>query len=72
LGEVDVVGELAGGGHGGGCVGTVRRDRCVADRFDEKSMISWLLFPTTGTGRRMRVLGVNAIFHDPAAALVVD
>ncbi|BCJ49493.1 carbamoyltransferase [Actinoplanes sp. NBRC 14428] len=27
---------------------------------------------STGTRRPMRVLGINAIFHDPAAALIVD
>lgn len=35
-------------------------------------MISRLLLPGPGTSPPMRVLGVNAIFHDPAAALVVD
>src|SRR5213596_1748363 len=35
-------------------------------------MISGLAAQRVGNGARMRVLGINAIFHDPAAALVVD
>jgi carbamoyltransferase len=35
-------------------------------------MISWLAGRSGGTRRGMRVLGINALFHDPAAALVVD
>jgi carbamoyltransferase len=35
-------------------------------------MISWLARKSRGTRPAMRVLGVNALFHDPAAALVVD
>src|SRR5213593_178575 len=35
-------------------------------------MISGLAAQSVGNGARMRVLGINAIFHDPAAALVVD
>jgi carbamoyltransferase len=32
----------------------------------------WIKSREAGQGRFMRVLGINAIFHDPSAALVVD
>src|SRR5947209_12608076 len=35
-------------------------------------MISGLAAQSVGNGARLRILGVNAIFHDPSAALVVD
>src|SRR4051794_16499307 len=38
----------------------------------EKSMIKGITVIRPGTRRPMRVLGINAIFHDPAAALIVD
>jgi carbamoyltransferase len=39
---------------------------------EKKSMISRLVDRGAGNPSRMRVLGINAIFHDPAAALIVD
>lgn len=40
--------------------------------FSKKSMIMRVRSLLAGNRRLMRVLGINAIFHDPAAALIVD
>jgi carbamoyltransferase len=42
----------------------------VACRVALRPVIDWLT--AEGAGDHVRVLGINAVFHDPAAALVVD
>src|SRR5690606_3025516 len=44
----------------------------VAERTRAAARAPGLSAPAAGTGPAMRVLGINAVFHDPAAALVVD